>query len=244
MHSRSAFRTVVAVFVTALLLGTRAAYASHGPSITALAIDPQTPTTLYAGTSDRGVFKSVDAGATWSLTGLSGIPITSLAIDVQNPSTVYAGTRGAGVFRLTTGADGGSWVAINDGLLDFEVAVVMIDPLVSTTLYAVVPTAGGGLLKSTNSGDTWIPLLLNADIPFPCCWYWPISATIYTLLSTPSLEPATPATLYAGVSYVGLDFELEMTYWTQVFQSTDGGSSWPAIWPQRWHMGGVLAVAA
>src|SRR2546430_6969673 len=31
----------------------------------ALAIDPQTPSTLYAGTSGRGVFQSTDGGASW-----------------------------------------------------------------------------------------------------------------------------------------------------------------------------------
>src|SRR5258705_1756398 len=85
MNGRAAFRAIVAIFVAVLLQGTRPAYASHGPSITALAIDPQTPITLYAVTSDRGVFKSVDGGATWSLTGPTSIPATSLAIDVQDP---------------------------------------------------------------------------------------------------------------------------------------------------------------
>src|SRR5439155_904852 len=37
-------------------------------NVRAIAIDPTTPTTLYAGT-DSGVFKSVDGGATWSAMG-------------------------------------------------------------------------------------------------------------------------------------------------------------------------------
>jgi hypothetical protein len=36
-----------------------------GFSIMTLAIDPITPTTLYAGTYGDGVYKSVDAGANW-----------------------------------------------------------------------------------------------------------------------------------------------------------------------------------
>src|SRR5207253_8617138 len=182
-----------------------------GPSITALAIDPQTPTTLYAGTSDRGVFKSVDAEATWSLTGLTGIPITSLAIDVQNPSTIYAGTQGGGVFRFNSADEGGTWVGKNTGLPNPDVAAVVIDPLPPTTLYAVVPSIG--VFKSTNGGDTWTPMLLDADRPFSGYVYWPESVSIYTLVSAPALEPAMPATLYAGVSYVALDFELETVYW-------------------------------
>ena len=44
-------------------------------SISALALDPKTPTTLYAGTSGCGVFKSTDGGANWTAisTGLSRI---------------------------------------------------------------------------------------------------------------------------------------------------------------------------
>src|SRR3989449_5353840 len=34
----------------------------EGGSISALAVDPQTPTTLYAGTTSAGVFKSTDGG--------------------------------------------------------------------------------------------------------------------------------------------------------------------------------------
>lgn len=37
----------------------------YGGSIKALAIDPQNPCTLYAGTLVSGVFKSTDAGASW-----------------------------------------------------------------------------------------------------------------------------------------------------------------------------------
>src|SRR3989475_5314014 len=45
----------------------------HSETINALAIDPQTPTTLYAGTSGHGVFKSADGGGNWSAvnTGLT-----------------------------------------------------------------------------------------------------------------------------------------------------------------------------
>src|SRR2546422_8642529 len=34
----------------------------EGGSISALAVDPQTPTTLYAGTTSAGDFKSIDGG--------------------------------------------------------------------------------------------------------------------------------------------------------------------------------------
>ena len=70
-----------------------------GGYVDAIAIDPVTPTTLYAGTAYGGVFRSVDSGASWSAVnvGLShpyhGLPVTvgALAVDPVTPSILYAG---------------------------------------------------------------------------------------------------------------------------------------------------------
>jgi hypothetical protein len=78
----------------------------EGGCIFALAIDPQNPNTLYAGTSWRwgegtwgnGVFKTTEGGGNWVNTGLTGTTILALAIDPQHPNTVYAGTEKDGVF--------------------------------------------------------------------------------------------------------------------------------------------------
>jgi photosystem II stability/assembly factor-like uncharacterized protein len=72
----------------------------EGGAIVALAIDPQTPTTLYAGTYD-GVFQSTDGGASWSAAnnGLTNTDVQALAIDPQTPTTLYAVTWGGGVFK-------------------------------------------------------------------------------------------------------------------------------------------------
>jgi hypothetical protein len=69
--------------------------------VAALAIDPATPTTVYAGT-DGGVFKSVDGGGSWSplTTGLTTLEVVGLAIDPVTPTTVYAGTNGGGAFQI------------------------------------------------------------------------------------------------------------------------------------------------
>jgi len=68
-----------------------------GVGITALAIDPTHPTTLYAATNRNGVFTSSNAGLTWRPfnTGLHVLDITSLAID-KTGQTLYAATA-AGV---------------------------------------------------------------------------------------------------------------------------------------------------
>jgi photosystem II stability/assembly factor-like uncharacterized protein len=72
-----------------------------------LAIDPQTPQTIYAGNSD-GVFKTTDGGATWEAinSGLKTASVIVLALDPQNAQTIYAGTAGDGVFKNVCGGLG------------------------------------------------------------------------------------------------------------------------------------------
>jgi len=79
------------------------------PSVRSIAVNPATPDTLYAGSSQGGVFKSMDGGANWTASnnGLSNIVITSLAIDHTTPSTLYASTNsGADAFVIKINAGG------------------------------------------------------------------------------------------------------------------------------------------
>ena len=91
-------------------------WTSNGPEggeVFALAIDPVTSTTLYAGTQGGGVFKSTNSGASWSAvnTGLTNTEVRALAIDPTTPTTVYAGTGSSGgVFKSTDAAK--TWNAL------------------------------------------------------------------------------------------------------------------------------------
>ena len=109
-----------------------------------LAIDPSTPSTLYAGTGG-GVFRSTNSGGSWSAVS-SGLAdprgntfgVSALDIDPTTPSTLYAGTVG-GVFKSTDG--GGSWHRVSFGLTDssrniFGISTLAIDPATPSTLYA------------------------------------------------------------------------------------------------------------
>jgi photosystem II stability/assembly factor-like uncharacterized protein len=71
--------------------------------LVALAPDPVDPETLYAGTRQDGVFKSTDAGETWSPVGTwpAGVILQrGLAVDPADPSILYAGTDIASVLML------------------------------------------------------------------------------------------------------------------------------------------------
>ena len=119
-------------------------WTSGGPygSVKALAIDPSTPTTLYAATEYGGVFKSTDSGGTWAAanTGLAAVyafgSVNALAIDPKTPSTLYAGTEGLGddgVYKSTD--SGGTWAAANAGLTYKRVRALAINP--STPLHSL-----------------------------------------------------------------------------------------------------------
>jgi photosystem II stability/assembly factor-like uncharacterized protein len=156
-----------------------------------LAIDPTTPTTLYAGLDDvpmysntgdtvipgtGGVFKSTDGGTSWNSIGLSGVAVNLLALDPMQPSVLYAVTEGdygtpRGFRGLSKSTDGGTtWSAINQGLegllaLGTTVSAIVIDPADSNTLY--LGAAGGGVFQSSDGGVSWRAIndgLTNLDV--------------------------------------------------------------------------------
>src|SRR2546430_15022419 len=86
----------------------------YGGSVSVLVVDPQTPSTLYAGANGNGIYKSTDAGASWTNV-LSYARVEALAIDPQTPTTLYVGARFSGAFgptrdssRALTGAPPGA----------------------------------------------------------------------------------------------------------------------------------------
>ena len=133
----------------------------YGTDITALAIDPTNPSTLYAGTRSRGIFKSADGGQSWvsANSGVTGVGTWAIVIDPTNSATLYAATgavgivSGGGVFKSTNAA--GSWTEANSGLTELVIYALVIDPRNPATLYA--GTARRGVFKSTNGGQSWQP---------------------------------------------------------------------------------------
>jgi photosystem II stability/assembly factor-like uncharacterized protein len=181
-----------------------------GGFVTAVAVDPRHPATLYAGTSNGGLFKTTNGGRSWTSVhlGLGDFAVNALAIDPVNPKIVYAGTD-AGIFKSTNGGE--SWSAASSGLPQGlpPVAALVIDPITPSTLYAGVflITGGGGLFKSVNGGASWAAV--NAGLTD-------------LFVSALAVDPKTPTTLYAGTS----DF---LFGGGGVFKSTNGGASWRPI---------------
>lgn len=165
-------------------------------SVTALAINPQTPSTLYAGTAAKGVYKSTNGGNNWSDASTGLVPnsqINALAINPTMPSTLFAGTA-SGIFRSTDG--GANW---SDGHVGSSVLSVAIDPVNPAIVYA--GRISSNISKSTDGGQTWTTLQVRDNAIF--------ANSIHAL----AVDPISPSTLYAGGDQ-----------W--VFKSTDGGQTW------------------
>jgi photosystem II stability/assembly factor-like uncharacterized protein len=153
-------------------------------SIGAIAVAPSNPSIVWAGTGEPnnrqssswgdGVYKSVDAGATWVRMGLTdSYHIGRVVIDPRNPDVVYVAALGhlwgqnqeRGLYKTIDG--GKTWARILFISQDTGVVDVKLDPRNPDTLYASsyerrrTPFGfnGGGpesaLYKSTDGGATW-----------------------------------------------------------------------------------------
>jgi hypothetical protein len=150
--------------------------------VTAIAINPNATSTIYAGTDGGGVFKTTDSGVTWAPanTGLTNTSVQTLAIDPIAPSaTVWAGTDGGGVFQTTNAGVG--WSQENAGLTNLDVEAIVINPNLTATVY--VGTDGGGVYKSTNVLPNWSPE--NTGLT---------NTTVLAL----EIDPSDPDRIYAG----------------------------------------------
>src|SRR3989442_9066919 len=199
---------------------TRAAL--DGGIVTALAIDPKTPSTLYAGTQVGGIFKSLDGGGSWQAIN-NGLPeggicqgcpspsfptppgrhIVALAIDPLTPTTVYVATRAKDIFKSTDGGQSWSGVYVGETLL--EITSLVVDPKTPSTLYAAGDCcpAVGGVIKSTDGGQSWRPVNTGLIDHGSAYGGWL------------TIDPQTPSTLYVGAS-------------RGVFKTSNGGDSWHA----------------
>ncbi len=155
-------------------------------SIGALVVAPSNPKVIYAGTGESdirsdlssgdGVYRSSDAGQTWTHIGLDETrQISKIVVDPRKPEVVYVGALGhaygpnpeRGVFKSTDG--GMHWEKVLDlgsdiGVSDLAICTGNPDLLFAGTwhtwrppwfTYATVDSPGSGLSRSQDGGKTW-----------------------------------------------------------------------------------------
>jgi photosystem II stability/assembly factor-like uncharacterized protein len=179
-----------------------------------------------------GIYKSTDAGKTWTHLGLrDGQQIPALAVDPRDPNRVFAAVLGhpygpneeRGIFVSTDG--GQTWKKSLYKDRDTGGSDVQIDAANPDVMYASMwkvrqgpwedgneyNKVGGGLFKSTDSGNTWHPLTngLPKDL-----------VQIYVAIS-----PSQPSRLYATVG-TAKPGNYSSGTGLGVYRSDDAGESW------------------
>ena len=141
-----------------------------GGRLNCIAVHPIDSDTWFTGSAAGGIYRTSDAGESWSSTGddFAYLSIGDITFAPSNPSVMYVGTGdpnisgsphpGNGVYKSTDG--GASWthVGLSDACI---ISQVVVHPTNSEIVYAsamgipFVPTPDRGVYRSMNGGDSW-----------------------------------------------------------------------------------------
>jgi hypothetical protein len=186
-------------------------------SASVLVISPANNNVLYLATgahnqdmprNSLGVFKSVDGGQNWQLTGLTfnasaAVNIGDLIINPQNPNSLLAATD-AGLYRTYDG--GANWTQ----LLPDMYFSVRFKPGDTTTIYA----AGRDFVRSVNSGNNFTIITSGISNNFSYKFEYAVRTC-----------KAVPADVY--LMCCGYNNALN-TQQTKLYRSTDSGQNFAA----------------
>ena len=199
---------------------------SIGGRILSIAIDPNNSNNLMVGSASGGIWKSVNAGSSWSSvkTGLPVLGVPAITYHPTNSNIIIAGTGevyridtsnigfnvwkargtyGTGIIRSTNG--GATWTNVfNKTFPDlFGVQKIKFDPNNSSIVYACTTQ---GMFKSTDEGATWSTT--------------PVLSKIY--VSDLAINPSNSNIMVAAVgNLVNSD--------KGIYRTVDGGATWTKV---------------
>jgi len=213
-------------------------------SIGAIAVAPSDANTVYVGSGEGlhrpdlstgdGVYKSIDAGKTWTHLGLRDAQqIPNLAVDPRNPNRLFVAALGhpygandeRGIYRSTDGGTTFQKVLSKDentGGNDVD-----IDPSNPDIVYATMweerqgpwensvwAGTGGGMFKSIDGGATWKPL--TTGLP-------------HVVQANLAISPANPRRLFATVAGHDAPGTSGDRGSVGIYRSDDAGETWTRI---------------
>jgi len=190
--------------------------------VNGIAINPYNPNEVLQGASSGGVWRSNDAGNTWTplIDHEPSLAIgepNSIAIDPSNTNTIYVGGSNytnnsastAGLLKTTDG--GGSWIVLGSGFPASNngnanifagqwINGVAVDPANSNLVYLA---ASNGLYTSIDGGNNWNQGTNGFG--------WGQSLVL------DASSPAVNRVLFAGIHAQG------------VYETSNGGASWTQV---------------
>lgn len=177
-------------------------WSSGQARINAITVDPNDSNTWYIGTPAGGLWKSTNAGGSWTtLTdNLPQIGVSGIAVDYNNSSIIYIATgdddagdtQSAGVFKSTDGGLTWNQTGLNPSNSPSSMNDIYINPSNSNMLWVAT---NQGVFRSTDAGTNWTNVL---------------SGNIKDI----KLKPGDPSTVYAVST-------------NTFYKSTDSGASFP-----------------
>jgi photosystem II stability/assembly factor-like uncharacterized protein len=191
------------------------------------------PETIFAGVEPANLFRSDDAGESWTLVrslweyphrdqwepGGGGLGLHSILVDPRDSNRVAIAISAGGVYR--TDDNGVSWTACNTGIHKASepgvfaehgqcVHKIARDPVDPDRLYA---QNHGGLYRSDNNGDSWTEVSEGVPSDFG----FPIVA-----------HPRRPNTAYV-IPLASDNYRCTVDAQCRVFRTTDAGATWEAL---------------
>lgn len=166
-------------------------YGNVGGRVDAIAVHPTNTSIILLGSATGGIWKSTDAGQTWRPVSdnAPALAISHVAFSPANPSIAYAATGEA---------DKGTF----DGSLASSYGTYL----------------GGGLLKSTDAGETWFRV--DTDLP--------ADAIISRVVPHPTDTQRVIVGLFRIPNYATGGFSIG-----GIYQSTNGGVSFSSTYSHR-----------
>lgn len=189
------------------------------------------PSVLYAGFATGGLWKTIDAGNSWTplFDKQATQSIGSIALAPSNPEVLYVGTGEANIFRASLPGVG-MYRSLNGGK-DFQfiglenagtIARILVDPKDPDHVYVAVSgnewtyNKDRGVYMTTNGGKTWTQVLFESE-----------KAGCIDLV----MDPSDPKTIYASMwNRIRRRYSDPVPEdGDHIYKTTDGGKTWKII---------------
>jgi photosystem II stability/assembly factor-like uncharacterized protein len=211
--SRNVRRAAVAAIFALPAAAVAQTWQRVGPltaDVCSVAGDPSASSTLYAGLTGGGMFRSVDGGSLWTLVSSSPSRLCNLVVSPTDPQLLVAlgGAKGTAYSSSPVVSENGgaSWTPRSPaGSAGFEVAALALGAGTPEEIYLVGRANGASIQhfwRSADRGRSWVAI----DAALPKEFYG----------GTLAVDPAGPGRLVVGLQ-------------AGIYRSTDDGQSWSRI---------------